>query len=174
MSVHNESMDLHKQADRTDEVPSLEYRGVSHDSLSMFLAAVGGAILGVLLTLLILAILNGGTLSFAPSANVGALEQTVTRVDENLGTLSANFDVVTTEMAQIRSNLAAAESSLRSAISSQNEQAASVAGQMEQVNGALVTLEQTRQRFDVFVAALSSALAEVNTATPATPATATP
>jgi hypothetical protein len=168
MSVHNESMDLHKQTDRTDEVPSLEYRAVSHDSFSMFLAAVGGAILGVLLTLLILAIINGGTLSFAQSANVAALEQTVSRVDENLGTLSANFDVVTTEMAQIRSSLANAESSLRSAVSSQGEQVASVSGQMEQVNEALVTLEQTRQRFDVFVAALSTALAEANIEPPAT------
>ncbi len=159
MSLHNESLDLHKQPDRSEDAPSLEYRAVSHDSLSMFLAAIGGAILGVLLTLLILAIVNGGTLSYAQTANVAALEQTVTRVDQNLGTLSSNVDVIAAEVAQISTGLASAESSLRSTV---NSQFGDVATQMEQVNTALVTLEQTRQRFDVFVTALSQALDEVS------------
>ncbi len=166
MSIHNESMDLHKQSDRTsdhsDEVPGLEYRAVSHDSLSMFLAAIGGAILGVLLTLLILAIVNGGTLTYAQSGNVAALEQTVTRVDQNLGTLSSNVDVVATEVAQIRSGLTAAENSLRTAVASQGSQVANVATQMEQVNAALVTLEETRLRFDTFVNSLSKTLTEIS------------
>lgn len=169
MSVQNESLDLHKQPERAEDVPSLEYRAVSHDSLSMFLAAIGGAILGVLLTLLILAIVNGGTLSYAQSNNMAALEQTVTRVDANLGTLSSNVDVIAAEMAQIRSGLASAESSLRSAVSSQSVQVEGVAEQMEQVNAALVTLEQTRQRFDTFVSSMSKALAEIS-GEPLTPA----
>lgn len=170
MSLHNESLDLHKQSERKEDVPGLEYRAVSHDSLSMFLAAIGGAILGVLLTLLILAIVNGGTLTYAQSSNVTALEQTVTRVDANLGTLSSNVDVVAAEVAQIRNGLASAESSLRSAVSSQSVQVAGVTEQMEEVNAALVTLEQTRQRFDTFVSSLSKALAEVS-AEPVAPAT---
>ena len=64
MSVHQESLEMSKPEERTETAPELEYRAVSHDSLSMFLAAIGGAILGMLLTLLILALINGGTLSF--------------------------------------------------------------------------------------------------------------
>ncbi len=167
MSVHNESLDLHKQSERTEDVPSLEYRAVSHDSLSMFLAAIGGAILGVLLTLLILAIVNGGTLTYAQSGQLAALEQTVTRVDQNLGTLSSNVDVVATDLAQIRTGLAATESSLRSAVANQQ----GVTTQIDEVNAALVTLEETRQRFDIFVSALSQALVEMNAdaALPAAP-----
>jgi hypothetical protein len=48
MSVHQESLEINKAA---EEAPELEYRAVSHDSLSMFLAAIGGAVLGMLLTL---------------------------------------------------------------------------------------------------------------------------
>jgi hypothetical protein len=179
MSLQNESLDLHKQndrssdraSDRKEDVPGLEYRAVSHDSLSMFLAAIGGAILGVLLTLLILAIVNGGTLTYAQSGSVAALEQTVTRVDQNLGTLSGNVDLIAGEVTQIRSGLASAEESLRSAVANQGSAVANVATQMEQVNSALVTLEETRLRFDTFVTALSQALADVSleTAAPITP-----
>jgi len=98
---------------------------------------------------------------------LAALEQTVTRVDQNLGTLSSNVDVVATDLAQIRTGLAATESSLRSAVANQQ----GVTTQIDEVNAALVTLEETRQRFDIFVSALSQALVEMNAdaALPAAP-----
>ena len=42
MSVQNESLEM-KPAERKPEAPELEYRAASHDSLSMFFAAIGGA-----------------------------------------------------------------------------------------------------------------------------------
>lgn len=174
MSVHNESLDLHTQTERNEEAPGLEYRAVSHDSLSMFLAAMGGAILGVLLTLLILAIINGGTLNFAQRTDLATLALTVNRVNENLGTLSGNVDVIAGDLASIQSGMQAAEGSLRAAVADQSVQVAGVSEQMTQVNEALVTLEQTRQRFDIFVSALNAALAEMQNTGPAAAPITTP
>ena len=68
MSVQHESLDM-KPTERKQEAPELEYKAASQDSLSMFFAAVGGAVLGMLATLLILALINGGKLDFSyPSA----------------------------------------------------------------------------------------------------------
>jgi len=57
MSVQNESLEM-KPAERKPEAPELEYRAASHDSLSMFFAAIGGAVLGMLATLLVLALIT--------------------------------------------------------------------------------------------------------------------
>ena len=59
MSVQNESMEI-KSADRKPEAPELEYKAASQDSLSMFFAAIGGAVLGMLATLLVLGGLGYG------------------------------------------------------------------------------------------------------------------
>ncbi|MGL4648145.1 MAG: hypothetical protein ACRC1H_01955, partial [Caldilineaceae bacterium] len=137
MSLQNETIDLHKSA---DEAPSIEYRNVGHDSLSMFLAALGGAILGVLLTLLILAIINGGTLSFGGDARMATLEQTMSRVDQNLGTLSGNVDTLAAELVAVRDGLAAAEGQLAQVVAVQATQATDVAAQIDGVNEAITTL----------------------------------
>ncbi len=181
MSVTNETLDLHKQSERADEAPSLEYRSVSHDSLSMFLAALGGAILGVLLTLLILAIINGGTLNFMAQGSVASLEATVSRVNENLGTLSQNVDTLDrsvatvsqglgslgSDLVAVREGLVSAQAQLQavaSAVAQQEMQQASVGEQIGEINGAIATLDVTRQRFDTFVDALGTALAEMDAA----------
>lgn len=157
MSLQNETLDLHKPA---DEAPSIEYRSVGHDSLSMFLAALGGAILGVLLTLLILAIINGGTLTFGGDARMATLEQTISRVDENLGTLSVNVDTLATELLAVRDGLATTQNQLSSVVANQQVQATDVEAQIVGVNEAITTLDATRQRFDRFLDALSTALDE--------------
>lgn len=65
MSVHQESLTGNAGgAHQTDEAPELEYAVVEQDSLMMFGAAMGGAVLGTLMTLLILVIINNGTLRF--------------------------------------------------------------------------------------------------------------
>lgn len=161
MSLQNETLDLHKSPNHAEDAPSLEYRAVGHDSLSMFLSAIGGAILGVLLTLLILAIINDGTLNFTGNARMTALEGTVTRVNENVGTLSSNMDVVAAELASIRSGLSTAQQTLQAVSANQDSQMTNVAAQMEGVREAISTLDVTRERFDTFVGALSSALAEM-------------
>lgn len=163
MSLHNESLDYHK----SDDAPGLEYRSVSHDSLSMFLAAVGGAILGVLLTLLILAIINNGTLNFTGNQRIQTIEQTVDRVNENVGTLSANLDVIAAEMASIREGMASADATLQAVVDGQQTQNADVAAQLSEVGTAIDTLDETRARFDAFVDALTTALNEMKTEYPA-------
>ena len=64
MSVHSESLEMttpDAANQEAESAPELEYKSVRNDSLSMFGAAIGGAILGMLLTLLVLAMINGGT-----------------------------------------------------------------------------------------------------------------
>lgn len=161
MSIQNDTLDLHKNPNHAEDAPSLEYRSVGHDSLSMFLSAIGGAILGVLLTLLILAIINDGTLNFTGNARVTALEGTLTRVNENVGTLSSNMDVIASEMAAVRGGLSSAQQTLAAVSANQDSQMANVTVQMEGVQEAISTLDVTRERFDTFVSALSSALAEM-------------
>jgi ABC-type transporter Mla subunit MlaD len=161
MSVQNESLELHKQPDRGDELPRLEYRSVSHDSLSMFLAAVGGAILGILLTLLILAIINGGTLNFTTNTRISAMEATISGVNENVGTLSNNLDQLSAEYATVRGQLLSAQASLMQLAEEQSGQRAEMAEQLGTVNQAIISLDATRTRFDTFVDGLSQALQDL-------------
>ena len=46
MSVQNESLEM-KSGERKPAAPELEYKAASQDSLSMFFAAIGGAVLGL-------------------------------------------------------------------------------------------------------------------------------
>lgn len=159
MSVHNESLEMHKA---TEEAPSLEYRAVAHDSLSMFLAAIGGAVMGTLLTLLVLAIINNGSLNFSSTARLIAVEQTLTQVDRNVGTLSTNLDVVASEINNIRTGLTSAEDTLRAAVSDQSADLQNVETVVAEAQQAIDTLNVTRLQFETFVGALTSALQEVS------------
>ncbi|MEZ4862489.1 MAG: SdrD B-like domain-containing protein [Caldilineaceae bacterium] len=150
MSAQQESVGT---ARATEDAPELEYRAVSHDSLSMFLAAIGGAILGMLLTLLVLALINGGTLSFA-GKRIDELENHLTRVDENVGAVSNNINIVSEQAASIQQQLGSVESSLRNEIESQN-------ANIDNLSTAVETLNETRQRFQIFTQALSGALDEM-------------
>ena len=107
MSVQNESLDL-KPAERKPEAPELEYKTASQDSLSMFFAAIGGAVLGTLGTLLILALVNGGTLNFTRPERMAVLEENLARVDQNVGMVSQNIDAVSQDLTEISGGLATA------------------------------------------------------------------
>lgn len=156
MSVHNEALEL-KNKPMEKDAPELEYQAITQDSLSMFLAAIGGAILGMLLTLLVLAIINGGTLSFSGGERLSNFEAKLNRVDENVGTVSANLDVVTTQAQNIATQLATVESNLRNEMNQQN-------GDITNLGASIATLDETRQQFDTFMNALSEALAGMQSA----------
>ena len=159
MSVHQESLDLAKpaQEESVEEAPELEYSAVRNDSLAMFGAALGGAVLGMLLTLLMLAIVNGGTLNFSGGMRqIAAFEANLERINENVGAVSANVDVVAERTDALQSNLDSVATDLRSQLGSQSEE---IAG----INDTLGTLDQTRQQFDIFVGALNTALSDMET-----------
>ena len=159
MSVHQESLDLAKpaQEESVEEAPELEYSAVRNDSLAMFGAALGGAVLGMLLTLLMLAIVNGGTLNFSGGMRqIAAFEANLERINENVGAVSANVDVVAERTDALQSDLDSVATDLRSQLGSQSEE---IAG----INDTLGTLDQTRQQFDIFVGALNTALSDMET-----------
>lgn len=151
--MQHESVGTGKTVERTEAAPELEYRTVSQDSLTMFLAAIGGAILGMLLTLLVLALINGGTLSYAGD-RIKQLEAHLQQVDENVGAVSANINIVSEQAAAIQQQLGAVESALRNEIETQG-------GDLAALNESVTTLNHTRQQFDIFVGALTGALTEM-------------
>ena len=101
MSVQHEPSGVGRSTERTEAAPELQYHAVNQDSLSMFIAAIAGAILGTALTLLILALINGGTLSYA-GERMQSLESHLQQVDENVGAVSANIDIVSAQAAAIQ------------------------------------------------------------------------
>jgi hypothetical protein len=163
MSLHEDSLTMQKTLDKTEEAPGIEIKPVQHDSLSMFLAALGGATLGVLLTLLILAVINNGTLAFTSSARLEAVEATLSRVNENVGTLSSNLDAMAAEASALRADVQAAQDALRMELATQEASLASFDREMGSIDEALTTLDATRRRFDAFVGALDTALQELDT-----------
>jgi uncharacterized coiled-coil protein SlyX len=172
MSVHQESLEMPKPIERAEEAPELEYRAVSHDSLSMFLAAIGGAILGMLLTLLILALINGGTLSFSGGERLSVFETKLQAVDRNVDAVSHNVDAVSQQAAQLNDQLSSVETALRSEIATQGANVSTM-GQ------AITELDKTRAQFNTFIGALSEAMTSINksnapaeSAAPAQPAAA--
>lgn len=158
MSAQPESIGVGKSIDRADAPPDIEYKLVTHDSLSMFLAAIGGAILGMLLTLLVLALVNGGTLSFS-GPRITQLEEYVSRVDENLGAVSDNIDLVSEQAATLQQQLGSVEEALRAELETQS-------GNLDTLNSSVETLNVTRQQFGHFMGALNSALADMQAMDP--------
>lgn len=157
MSVHNESLDMARPVERAQEPPELEYNAVRNDSLTMFGAAIGGAILGMLLTLLILAVINGGTLSFSGGERLDVLEASVTRIDENVGAVSYNVDVVVEQARTLQSHLATVESDLRAELAADDQELAT----LEQ---AVTELGMASDQFTTFLTALERALSEATAA----------
>lgn len=141
MSVNQETLNAHGGVMQpAKEAPDLEYSLVHNDSITMFLAAIGGAILGMLLTLLVLAIANGGTISFGSSERVGALESNVARINDNVGAVSSNIDIVAEQVGIVATTLDTAR------------------GDITNTGETLQALDITRQQFDTFVGALSEAM----------------
>lgn len=157
MSVHQESLDMSAKVESEEDAPELEYNTYRHDSLSMFGAAIGGAVLGMLLTLLVLAIINGGTLSFTGGERLAVMNETMTRVDENVGAVAHNIEVVAQQAAELQSDLVAAQTSLQAAIDANSADVATLEGSVE-------SLENASGQFASFLVALDEALANASEA----------
>lgn len=153
MSVQNESLDL-KSSERKPAAPELEYKVATQDSLSMFFAAIGGAVLGMLATLLVLAIINGGTLNFTHPERLAVMEANLARVNENVGAVSQNVDTVAGQVTDVRDQLATARSQMDMAQAQLDDQN----GKLDTVQGSVTALAVTGQKFDTFVAALDQAM----------------
>lgn len=147
MSVKQESLNARGKADKTKDAPELEYSLVRSESVAMFGAAIGGAVLGMLLTLLVLAIVNGGTLRFSGGERLTSLEANVARINDNVGAVSFNVDTVAEQLGTVASSL----EGLRNDVDSSGTE-------IDQLNSAIATLDVTRQQFDTFVSALSEAM----------------
>jgi hypothetical protein len=157
MSVHQESLDMGRSAERREEPPALEYNAVRNDSLTMFGAAIGGAVLGMLLTLLVLAIINGGTLSFTGGERLNVLEASVTRIDENVGAVSQNVDIVAEQARAMQGQIVSVETALR-------QELATGATNVETLQAAVTQLDRTSAQFTTFLVALNDALSQANQA----------
>ncbi len=153
MSVQNESLEM-KNSERKSSAPELEYKAASQDSLSMFFAAIGGAVLGMLATLLVLALINGGTLNFTHPERLAVMEASLARVNENVGAVSQNLDTVATQVTDVRDQMASARSEVDTALTQLDQQGATIGD----VQTAVTTLALTGQKFDTFVSALDEAL----------------
>jgi len=184
MSVQQEHLTMtqpplseHTEA-HAEKPPKLEYSVKEADeSLEAYISAISGAIIGVLATLLILYILNGGTLRFTNPAKLTAIEASLTRVDENVGAVNQNVETVAARLAamegeagvigQLQSSLTELDTALDAAISEQGTR-------IDSLNESVAALDVTRKNFDTFTAALAAALSEINTtAAPAADAPAT-
>jgi len=161
MSVHQESLDMAKPMERAQDPPELEYNTYRHDSLSMFGAAIGGAVLGMLLTLLILAIINGGTLSFSGGERLAVMEASMTRIDENVGAVAHNVEVVAQQAKDLQAQLLGVESSLQQAIETNGADVAILQTSVSALEGA-------NSQFVAFLSALNEALDNVSELTAAT------
>ncbi len=157
MSVHQESLDMARPVERAQEPPELEYNAVRNDSLTMFGAAIGGAILGMLLTLLVLAVINGGTLSFSGGERLDVLEASVARIDENVGAVSYNVGVVAEQARTLQAQLATVESDLRAELATDDQQ-------MSTLEQAVSELDVASRQFTTFLTALERALGEATSA----------
>lgn len=172
MSVQQEHLTM-KQAPVSDHAeahvekpPKLEYSVKEADeSLEAYISAISGAIIGVLATLLVLYILNGGTLRFTNPAKLSAIEASLTRVDENVGAVNQNVETVAARLAamegeagvigQLQTSLTDLDAALNSAMSEQGTR-------LDGLDESVAALDVTRKNFDTFTAALASALSEIN------------
>jgi hypothetical protein len=167
MSVKQEPMKMNQSTasekkesvDSHEEPPKLEFAR-SSESLEAFGAALGGAVLGVLATLLILAIINNGTLRFT-GAGGESLRASITRIDENLGAVSHNIDVVAGRLAAIEGE-GGALGQVQSSLSALDASLIALDEQVMAQGVAMEELEVTRRNFDTFTAALAQALGEMN------------
>jgi uncharacterized protein YoxC len=123
----------------------------------MFGAAIGGAVLGMLLTLLVLAVINGGTLSFSGGERLNVLEASVARIDENVGAVSTNVDIVAQQAQSLQTQLATLEGDLGDDIATVNTNIA-------ELRGAVDTLNRSTSQFGTFLTALDQALSEATSA----------
>lgn len=152
---------------QVEKPPKLEYSVKGADeSLEAYISAISGAIIGVLATLLVLYILNGGTLRFINPAKLTAIEASLTRVDENVGAVNQNVETVAARLAamegeagvigQLQTSLTDLDAALNAAMSEQG-------ARLDGLDESVAALDVTRKNFDTFTAALASALSEMGT-----------
>jgi hypothetical protein len=158
MKQHTASDDSHGK--HADAPPKLEFAS-SSESLEAFGAALGGAILGVLATLLILAVMNNGTLFFTAAGGTEALASTVARIDENLGAVNHNVEVVAQRL-QAMEGEGGAITQLQGSLSQLDSSLATLDQQLAQQGVRLDEMDVTRRNFDTFTAALAQALAAMD------------
>ena len=155
---------------QTKQPPELEFSMPEvEESLTAYLSAIGGAIIGLLLTLLVLAIWNGGTLNFTNISRVNAIDAGLTDVAADLETVNANVDALggrlilleqeSGAVAALQKSLAELDASLANLDRSLSDQGI----QLSQLDTAVEDLEVTRRNFDLFTAALTDALAQMET-----------
>ena len=166
MSSEESVMESH----HTQQPPELEFNmSESEESLTAYLSAIGGAVIGLLLTLLVLAIWNGGTLNFTNTSKVDAMDANMTRVDENMAAMSTDLETLGERLAalegeagalaQLRDSLTTFDSSLAALDQSLSDQGIHIT----ELDLAVAELQVTRRNFDTFTSALIQVLAEMET-----------
>lgn len=149
MSVQQESISHGALAGADEEAPELEYVAVRQDSLTMFFSAIGGAVLGALLTLLILAAINGGSLRYVGGAS------RIAQLELAFNQLSANVDTVANNVVTLDSNIQESVKSLDDKIGEQDSA-------LDDVNIAVDDLNLSRGQFNTLISALTGALNTIN------------
>jgi hypothetical protein len=151
---------------QTKQPPELEFSMPEvEESLTAYLSAIGGAIIGLLLTLLVLAIWNGGTLNFTNISKVNALEAGLTNVAADLDGVNTSFDALGERIVVLEQEAGAVfalQNSLVTLDASLSELDRSLSDQginIGELDSAVNDLQITRRNFDLFTAALTEALA---------------
>ncbi len=151
---------------QTKQPPELEFSMPEvEESLTAYLSAIGGAIIGLLLTLLVLAIWNGGTLNFTNISKVNALESGLTDVAADLDGVNTSFDALGERIVVLEQEAGAVfdlQKSLVTLDASLSELDRSLSDQginIGELDSAVNDLQITRRNFDLFTAALTEALA---------------
>lgn len=157
---------------QTKQPPELEFSMPEvEESLTAYLSAIGGAIIGLLLTLLVLAIWNGGTLNFTNTSRVNAIQAGLTDVAADLEGVNANVDALGERLivleqesgavGALQQSLADLDASLTDLDRTLSEQGI----QLTELDSAVDDLQVTRRNFDLFIAALTDALAQMQSGT---------
>ncbi len=167
MSVHQEQLKMGQSGEEQAEQPSLEYHASGDDSLTAYWAAIGGAVLGTLLTLLVLAILNGGTIQFMDRERLTALEASLNGVDENVAAVNHNVTVLSQRLESLESQASAIPQlqenldQVQASLAEVDQTLASQEMHLSELDEAVATLDVTRQQFNLFTSALAEALTEM-------------
>jgi len=169
MSVQQEHLTMkqtpvseHAEA-QVEKPPKLEYSVKEADeSLEAYISAISGAIIGVLATLLVLYILNGGTLRFINPAKLSAIEASLARVDENVGAVNQNVETVAARLAAMEGE-AGVIGQLQTSLTDLDTALSEQGSRLDGLDESVATLDVTRKNFDTFTAALASALSEMGT-----------
>ncbi|MDE0198068.1 MAG: hypothetical protein OXK78_07730 [Caldilineaceae bacterium] len=153
---------------QTKQPPELEFSMPEvEESLTAYLSAIGGAIIGLLLTLLVLAIWNGGTLNFTNISRVNALEAGLTDVAGDLETVNTNVDALSERLILLEQEagaVVALQKSLTDLDASLADLDSTLSAQgirISELDSAVNDLQVTRRNFDLFTAALTDALSQM-------------